>query len=66
LPASSSFRLLSLAGTVAVSIAERDFVRRRERLEDWLEDGTASFLGIAALRHGFDTLEKLGMGNIRR
>jgi hypothetical protein len=35
-------------------------------LEEWLEDGTASFLGIAALRHGFDTLEKLGMGNIRR
>lgn len=41
-------------------------MRRRERLEEWLEDGTASFLGVAALRHGFDAVEKLGMENIRR
>ena len=54
------------AGTVAVSIADKDYMRRRERLEEWLEDGTASFLGVAALRHGFDAVEKLGMENIRR
>ncbi|GAQ81349.1 molybdenum cofactor sulfurase [Klebsormidium nitens] len=53
-------------GTVAVSIADKDYMRRRERLEEWLEDGTASFLGVAALRHGFDAVKKLGMDNIRK
>ncbi|KAL2641505.1 hypothetical protein R1flu_009092 [Riccia fluitans] len=53
-------------GTVAVSIADADFVRRRRKVEEWLEDGTASFLSIAALHHGFDIVNRLGMAAIRR
>eukprot|EP00897_Mesotaenium_endlicherianum_P001042 jgi/Mesen1/10939/ME000095S10267 len=47
-------------GTVEASIADADFVRRRKRPEEWLEDGTTSFLAIAALRAGFSSLRQLG------
>ncbi|KAL3136431.1 hypothetical protein ABBQ38_005687 [Trebouxia sp. C0009 RCD-2024] len=46
-------------GTVAVSLAAEDFVRRREGAAG-LEDGTAHYLGIAALSHGFRQLASLG------
>ncbi|KFK43865.1 hypothetical protein AALP_AA1G184100 [Arabis alpina] len=46
-------------GTVAASIADIDFVKRRERVEDFFEDGSASFLSIAAIRHGFKLLKSL-------
>ncbi|KAL0025505.1 hypothetical protein WJX77_007273 [Trebouxia sp. C0004] len=46
-------------GTVAVSLAEEDFFRRREGAAG-LEDGTAHYLGIAAVRHGFHQLAALG------
>ncbi|GLJ52600.1 hypothetical protein SUGI_1119500 [Cryptomeria japonica] len=53
-------------GTVAASIADIDFVRKRERLEEWLEDGTSSFLSIAALQHGFNIINQLGISEIAR
>ncbi|BBN03005.1 molybdenum cofactor sulfurtransferase [Marchantia polymorpha subsp. ruderalis] len=53
-------------GTVAVSIADEDFVQRRLNVEERLEDGTISFLSIAALRHGFTVLSQLNMAAIRR
>ncbi|KAJ7535046.1 hypothetical protein O6H91_12G016300 [Diphasiastrum complanatum] len=43
-----------------------DFFKKRERLEHWLEDGTTSFLGIAALHHGFATINKLGASSIMK
>lgn len=46
-------------GTVAASLATEDFVRRREGAAG-LEDGTAHYLGIAALTHGFRQLASLG------
>ncbi|XP_010459195.1 PREDICTED: molybdenum cofactor sulfurase isoform X3 [Camelina sativa] len=46
-------------GTVAASIADIDFVKRRERVEESFEDGSASFLSIAAIRHGFKLLKSL-------
>ncbi|XP_024008774.1 molybdenum cofactor sulfurase isoform X2 [Eutrema salsugineum] len=46
-------------GTVAASIADIDFVKRRESVEDFFEDGSASFLSIAAIRHGFKLLKSL-------
>ncbi|KAL0035704.1 hypothetical protein WJX79_009780 [Trebouxia sp. C0005] len=46
-------------GTVAVSLAEEDFFRRRKGAAG-LEDGTAHYLGIAAVRHGFHQLAALG------
>lgn len=51
-------------GTVAMSIADADVVRKRDRVEQWLEDGTTSFLGIAALRHGFASIDRLQSPNI--
>jgi molybdenum cofactor sulfurtransferase len=48
-----------LTGTVAASIADIDFVKRRERVEEFFEDGSASFLSIAAIRHGFKLLKSL-------
>ncbi|KAH9288390.1 hypothetical protein KI387_032507, partial [Taxus chinensis] len=51
-------------GTVAASIADIDFVRKREGLEQWLEDGTSSFLSIAALQHGFKVINQLGISEI--
>lgn len=51
-------------GTVAMSIADADMMRKRDRVEQWLEDGTTSFLGIAALRHGFASIDRLQTSNI--
>ncbi|CAK9863850.1 unnamed protein product [Sphagnum jensenii] len=53
-------------GTVAVSIADADFMQKRDRTEQWLEDGTASFLSIVALRHGFAVINRLQPQNITR
>jgi molybdenum cofactor sulfurtransferase len=47
-----------------MSIADADVVRKRDRVEQWLEDGTTSFLGIAALRHGFASIDRLQSPNI--
>lgn len=46
-------------GTVAASIADIDFVRRREAVEEQFEDGTISFLSIASIRHGFKIFNTL-------
>ncbi|XP_040942716.1 molybdenum cofactor sulfurase isoform X4 [Gossypium hirsutum] len=46
-------------GTVAASIADIDFVRRREGVEEQFEDGTISFLSIASIRHGFKIFNTL-------
>ncbi|KHG03032.1 Molybdenum cofactor sulfurase -like protein [Gossypium arboreum] len=48
-----------LTGTVAASIADIDFVRRREAVEEQFEDGTISFLSIASIRHGFKIFNTL-------
>lgn len=48
-----------LTGTVAASIADIDFVKRRERVEEFFEDGSASFMSIAAIRHAFKLLKYL-------
>lgn len=48
-----------LTGTVAASIADIDFVKRRESVEELFEDGTTSFLSIASIRHGFKLLNSL-------
>ncbi|XP_022734956.1 molybdenum cofactor sulfurase-like isoform X8 [Durio zibethinus] len=46
-------------GTVAASIADIDFVRRRDGVEEHFEDGTISFLSIASIRHGFKIFNTL-------
>ncbi|XP_039022239.1 molybdenum cofactor sulfurase-like [Hibiscus syriacus] len=46
-------------GTVAASIADIDFVRRREGVEEYFEDNTISFLSIASIRNGFKILNSL-------
>ncbi|KAK2972002.1 hypothetical protein RJ640_005022 [Escallonia rubra] len=51
-------------GTVAASIADIDFVKRRERTEEFLEDGTISFLSIASIHHGFKILNTLNISAI--
>lgn len=53
-------------GTVAASIADIDFVKRREGIEEFFEDGTISFLSIASLHHGFKILNTLSMSAISR
>ncbi|EFJ25003.1 hypothetical protein SELMODRAFT_173762 [Selaginella moellendorffii] len=53
-------------GTVAVSIADIDYVNRRESLEQRMEDGTISFLSIRALRYGFMMLNRMGISSIAR
>ncbi|XP_076928561.1 molybdenum cofactor sulfurase-like isoform X2 [Bidens hawaiensis] len=53
-------------GTVAASIADIDFVKRREGIEESFEDGTLSFLNIASIRHGFNILNTLTMVSISR
>ncbi|GBG70232.1 hypothetical protein CBR_g6363 [Chara braunii] len=47
-------------GTVGISIADIDFMKRRETTEEWLEDGTLPFLEIASLQHGYRFLNRLG------
>eukprot|EP01119_Soliformovum_irregulare_P018347 TRINITY_DN5601_c0_g4_i2.p1 TRINITY_DN5601_c0_g4~~TRINITY_DN5601_c0_g4_i2.p1 ORF type:complete len:570 (-),score=187.91 TRINITY_DN5601_c0_g4_i2:640-2349(-) len=52
-------------GTVGMSLSkERGHVFRNE-ISMKFEDGTVSFLSIAALRHGFQVLNGLGMKNIQ-
>ncbi|KAI4315919.1 hypothetical protein L6164_023948 [Bauhinia variegata] len=53
-------------GTVAASIADIDFVKRREGIEELYEDGTLSFLSIASVRHGFKILNALTVSAISR
>ncbi|OMO53429.1 Aminotransferase, class V/Cysteine desulfurase [Corchorus olitorius] len=48
-------------GTVAASIADIDFVKRREGIEEHFEDGTISFLSIASILHGFKILNSLSV-----
>ncbi|KAK4786501.1 hypothetical protein SAY86_003190 [Trapa natans] len=53
-------------GTVAAAIADIDFVKRREHVEELFEDGTTSFLSIASIRHGFKLLNTLTLSAISR
>ncbi|KAI4363608.1 hypothetical protein MLD38_019803 [Melastoma candidum] len=53
-------------GTVDAVIADVDFVKRREGIEEWFEDGSISFLSIASIRHGFTILKSLTPGAISR
>ncbi|KAJ0975831.1 hypothetical protein J5N97_017796 [Dioscorea zingiberensis] len=46
-------------GTVSASIADIDFIKRRDSIEQLLEDGTVSFLSIASIRHGFRIINTL-------
>lgn len=57
---------LHITGTVAASIADIDFIKRREAIEELFEDGTVSFLSIASIRHGFKTLNSLTVSAISR
>lgn len=47
-------------GSAVSSGTARLRVRRRREGPEGLEDGTPSFLGIAAVPHGFQLLERLG------
>jgi len=47
-----------------MSIADADVMRKRDCVEQWLEDGTTSFLGIAVLHHGFAWIDQLQPSNI--
>ncbi|KAL3643160.1 Molybdenum cofactor sulfurase [Castilleja foliolosa] len=53
-------------GTVAASIADSDFYKRRDGIEEHFEDGTLPFTSIASLRHGFKILNSLTMPAISR
>ncbi|XVF18302.1 hypothetical protein REPUB_Repub11eG0009600 [Reevesia pubescens] len=53
-------------GTVAASIADIDFVRRREGVEEHFEDGTISFLSIASICQGFKIFNTLTTSAICR
>ncbi|KAI3456698.1 hypothetical protein Pfo_013361 [Paulownia fortunei] len=53
-------------GTVAASIADVDFYKRRDGIEEYFEDGTLSFVSIASLHHGFKILNALTMSAISR
>ncbi|KMZ64025.1 Molybdenum cofactor sulfurase [Zostera marina] len=53
-------------GTVSASIADIDFVKRRESIEQLLEDGTVSFLSIASIKHGFQIINRLTISAISR
>ncbi|KAL8205664.1 hypothetical protein R6Q57_009215 [Mikania cordata] len=53
-------------GTVAASIADIDFVKRREGIEESFEEGTISFLNIASICHGFNILNTLTLRSISR
>ncbi|KAH6768695.1 molybdenum cofactor sulfurase [Perilla frutescens var. frutescens] len=58
--------LIARNGTVAASIADIDFYKRRDGVEEYFEDGTVSFLSIASLHHGFKILNTLSMPAISR
>ncbi|XP_050935603.1 molybdenum cofactor sulfurase isoform X5 [Cucumis melo] len=53
-------------GTVAASIADINYVKRREGIEELFEDGTIPFLSIASLCHGFKVLNSLTIPAISR
>ncbi|KFV65966.1 Molybdenum cofactor sulfurase, partial [Dryobates pubescens] len=55
-------------GTAAAYLAGEDFYLPKKSIAERFEDGTVSFLDIIALKHGFDTLEKLtgGMEKIKQ
>ncbi|CAI9087998.1 OLC1v1022225C5 [Oldenlandia corymbosa var. corymbosa] len=53
-------------GTVAASIADIDFVKRREGIEEFFEDGTLSYLSIASILHGFRILSTLTTSAVNR
>ncbi|RDY01930.1 Molybdenum cofactor sulfurase, partial [Mucuna pruriens] len=44
---------------VSASIADIDFIKRREGIEELFEDGTVSFLNIISICHGFKILNSL-------
>ncbi|KAK9132608.1 hypothetical protein Scep_012136 [Stephania cephalantha] len=56
----------ALLGTVAASIADIDYVMRREGIEEWFEDGTQSFLSVASIHHGFKIINTLTTSAIAR
>ncbi|KAL0398999.1 UNVERIFIED_CONTAM: Molybdenum cofactor sulfurase [Sesamum radiatum] len=58
--------LIARNGTVAASIADVDFYKRRDGIEEYFEDGTLAFVSIAALRHGFKILNALTISAISR
>ena len=58
--------MIKFPGTVAASIADIDFVKRRNDIEELFEDGTASFLSIASIRHGFKLLNTITISAISR
>lgn len=58
--------MIKFAGTVAASIADIDFVKRRDDIEQLFEDGTISFLSVASIRHGFKLLNDLTVSAISR
>ncbi|XP_020238282.1 molybdenum cofactor sulfurase isoform X3 [Cajanus cajan] len=53
-------------GTVSASIADIDFIKRREGIEELFEDGTISFLSIVSIHHGFKILNSLTVSAISR
>ncbi|RDX99356.1 Molybdenum cofactor sulfurase, partial [Mucuna pruriens] len=53
-------------GMVSASIADIDFIKRREGIEELFEDGTVSFLSIISIRHGFKILNSLIVSAISR
>ncbi|KAG8386614.1 hypothetical protein BUALT_Bualt03G0166800 [Buddleja alternifolia] len=58
--------LIARNGTVAASIADIDFYKRRDGIEEYFEDGTLSFVSIASLHHGFKILNALTVSAISR
>ncbi|XP_073942978.1 molybdenum cofactor sulfurase isoform X1 [Choristoneura fumiferana] len=46
-------------GTVDIVLSSEDFHMKRQLLHERLEDGTANFLAILALKHCFDCLHRL-------
>jgi molybdenum cofactor sulfurtransferase len=53
-------------GTVVLATCEKHFAKFKGRPDSRFEDGTVSFLNIAALRHGFDMLNERGIDAISR
>ncbi|XP_015082926.1 molybdenum cofactor sulfurase [Solanum pennellii] len=51
-------------GTVTAAIADVDFFKRREGVEEFFEDGTISFLSITAIQHGFKIINMLTTSSI--
>ncbi|KAK9153319.1 hypothetical protein Sjap_000799 [Stephania japonica] len=53
-------------GTVAASIADINYVMRREGIEERFEDGTQSFLSVTSIHHGFKIINTLTTSAIAR